>query len=106
MTTVAPKFTIEKWREFAKNTLVAFFNLRLPSGLIINDCTYHQKPDGARWIGLPAKEYKKQDGTKNWVPLVEVDKAAREKFQRYALEAVDEFRAKDTTADASRPARF
>jgi hypothetical protein len=42
------------WRPYASGTLVGFFDLLLPSGLKLNDCTLHER-DGKRWVGLPGK---------------------------------------------------
>ena len=35
------------WKAYQKNTLRGFLSLTLPSGLVIHNCTLHQK-DGAR----------------------------------------------------------
>jgi len=42
------------WRPHLSGSLRGFFTLELPSGLIINDLTLHEK-DGKRWVGLPGK---------------------------------------------------
>ena len=91
MSTVAKNFEISNWKPYVKNTLQGFFTLRLPSGVLLHGLTYHTQ-NGARWVGLPAKEYKKDDGTKSWVPVVEIpDQSTREAFQRNALAAIDDF---------------
>ena len=82
-------FAVPEWKPFEKNTLRGFLSLELPSGMIIHGCTVHEK-NGARWIGLPARQFQKPDGEKSWSPLIEfVSKDSREKFQAAALAAVD-----------------
>jgi DNA-binding cell septation regulator SpoVG len=85
------ELSITNWKVYEKNTLRAFFSLSLPSGLIIHNCALHQK-DGARWIGLPSRQYQKDDGSIAYSPLVQfVSKDARQRFQATALEAMDRF---------------
>lgn len=67
------------------------------SGLVINDCTLHEKDD-RRWIGLPGKP-QIEDGRQRtdpatgkglYTPVIEIpDRDARSKFQELALAAVD-----------------
>ena len=45
-------FRASDWRGLERNTLRGFFRLTLPSGIQINDCTFHEKGE-SRWIGLP-----------------------------------------------------
>jgi hypothetical protein len=80
-----------------KNSLRGFVTLILPSGLVIHDCTVHEK-DGQRWIGLPGKPQLDRDGRHrkdaNGKPLYTVvldfaDRNARAAFQRQALAAID-----------------
>lgn len=86
------------WRPTPRNTLRGFVKLTLePSGLVLNDCTLHQKGD-RQWIGLPGRPQIDRDGTLRrdpnsgkplYAPSVEIpDKEARERFQRAALAAV------------------
>src|SRR5262245_41191585 len=103
--------TASSWREFQKNTLRGFITLTLsPSGLIIRDCTFHEK-GGARWIGLPGKPVLEADGhhqtdvdgKRLYVPVVELpDTAARGRFQTAALAAVDALLESTTTKTTSR----
>jgi hypothetical protein len=92
--------TASDWREVVKNSLQGFCVLTLsPSGLILRDCSVHERPDGKRWVGLPAKpvldlegRHRKDPATGKalWLPIVEIKgKAERERFQRAALAAVD-----------------
>jgi hypothetical protein len=82
-------FRVKSWHPLQKNTLQGFVSLELPSGMIIHDCTMHEK-NGSRWIGLPARQFEK-DGERAWSPLVEFSsKEARNKFQDAALAAFDE----------------
>jgi hypothetical protein len=80
-----------------QNTLLGFFVLHLPSGLTLHGCTLHRKGDKT-WVGLPGKPQLTQDNRVRcdpatnkplYTPVVEIiDREARERFQRQALEAV------------------
>jgi hypothetical protein len=77
--------TIMNARKLSKGALIGFFDVELPSGMKLNGCTLLEK-DGKRWIGLPSKEWVKGDGTKSWVPIVEIpDRADRDKFAALVL---------------------
>jgi len=85
------EFLTTNWKRHEKSTLRAFLSLTLPSGLVLNNCSFHTK-DRARWIGVPAQKYEKDDGTIAYTPLVEFDsKEARQRFQAAALAAVDRY---------------
>jgi hypothetical protein len=72
-------------RKLNKNSLRGFFDVELPSGMKLNGCTLLEK-DGKRWIGLPSKEWTKADGSKSYVPVVEIpDRDARDKFNAAVL---------------------
>ena len=85
------------WRAHQSGTLQGFFNLRLPSGLVINDLTLHEKGN-RRWIGLPGKPQIEDGrhckdpatGKQAYTPVVEIpDRGIRDKFTEQALAAVD-----------------
>jgi hypothetical protein len=85
-------FMVSEFKHFHKNTLRGVFTLDLPSGMRFIGCTLHEK-EGARWIGLPAQSYVADDGTKKYKPLIEfTNKAARDRFQAAAKEAIDRYR--------------
>jgi hypothetical protein len=70
-----------EFKPFSKNTLRAFFDLGLASGMILAGCTLHEK-NGHHWVGLPAKPYLK-DGVQTWAPIIDFrDKTTRERFQQ------------------------
>jgi hypothetical protein len=86
------------FRRLERNTLKGFVTLALePSGLIIHDCTVHEK-GGKAWIGLPAKPQINRGGAARtdarsgkqlYTPVLEFkDRTARERFQQVALGAV------------------
>lgn len=91
------------WRPLVRNTLQGFFTLELPSGLILNECTYHKAPSGSEWIGLPGRPQLDRDGMQRkdpatgkalYTPSVEIKgKQQRERFQAAALAAVHELLA-------------
>jgi hypothetical protein len=83
-----------KFRAYEKNTLKGFVDFELTRvGLIIRDCTWHEK-NGREWIGFPAKTYEARDGGTAWQPLVEFAEGAseaRKQFQEQAVAAIYAF---------------
>jgi hypothetical protein len=83
-------------------SLQGFVVLHLPSRMALYDCTFHQRADGSRWIGLPSSSYTDQAGKKQWKRLVDFDdKVAKKKFQELALLAVDDLLASAPEGDAA-----
>jgi hypothetical protein len=82
---------ITEFRKFEKNTLKGFATVFLTgAGLQIKDCTVHQD-HGKRWISLPAKPYKDEEGNTKYSYIVSFpDKGIYSKFQEQALKALDE----------------
>jgi hypothetical protein len=73
-------------RKFEKNTLRAFFDLTLASGLVLCGCTLHFREHW--WVGFPARPYKDQAGNETWAKFVDfASKSARDRFQDIATEA-------------------
>jgi hypothetical protein len=79
--------TIANARKIGKGALIGFFDVTLPSGIKLNSCTLLEKKDGSgRFVGLPSREWVKADGTKTYVPIVEIpDREARDKFNAAVL---------------------
>jgi hypothetical protein len=87
---MALEFEVSNWKPFRKNTLRGFFTLTLPSGMILHNCSLHQKDNGQRWIGMPSQKFSKQDGSTGYTPLIEfVSREAADHFRDLALAAVD-----------------
>jgi hypothetical protein len=81
--------TISNARKLNKGALIGFFDVALPSGMKLNGCTLLEK-EGKRWIGLPSREWIKPDGSKSYVPIVEIpDREARDKFNAMVLPAAE-----------------
>jgi hypothetical protein len=87
------------WRPNLKGPRQGFLDLELqPSGLLLHGCVLMES-NGQRWISLPARPQTHKDGSpvldprsgkQAWTPIVEIkDRAARERFQAAALDAVD-----------------
>src|SRR5262249_58981578 len=69
--------TATAFKPYAKNTLIGFVDLMLPSiGLTISGCTVHEKGE-SRWIGLPGRPYTENGVTKYANILDFPDKDAR-----------------------------
>jgi hypothetical protein len=84
-------------RSLSSATLQGFFNLRMPSGLCLNDLTLHQQGD-KRWVGLPGKPQLDAEGRQRigdngkelYTPVVEIpDRRTRDRFSEQALAAID-----------------
>lgn len=84
------------FKALERNTLRGFFTLHLDSGLVIHDCSYHERDD-KQWVGLPSKPQLDREGRhrvddkgkKLYLPVLDFkDKATREKFQLGAVRAV------------------
>ena len=56
------------WTARESNTLRGFCTLRLPSGLVLHDCSVHQKGD-RRWIGLPGRPALDSEGRQRTDPV-------------------------------------
>jgi hypothetical protein len=83
------EIVVSEWKAHRKNTLLGFASLSLPSGLIIRNVCLHER-NGKRWLNMPARPYKREDGTDGWQPMVEfADGGARGRFQTAALAALD-----------------
>jgi hypothetical protein len=88
------------WRGHTSGSLRGFFNLRLVSGLVIRDCTLHEK-NGKRWVSFPARP-QLEDGRQRvdqvtgkpaYSTIIEIpDRARRDAFNAVALAAVDRMR--------------
>jgi hypothetical protein len=82
------------WRPHQSGSLQGFFNLRLASGIVLNDLTLQ---GDKRWIGLPGKPQLEDgrvrvgdNGKALYTPVVEIpDRQTRDRFTTQALAAVD-----------------
>ena len=80
-----------------RNTLAAFLDLQLRSGLILRDCGLHRHANGRIWISLPGKPVIGADGQvqldergkRRFVAIAEwPDRATSDRFSAAVLEAV------------------
>lgn len=79
---------IRNLKPLRKNTLAGFFDVELPSGLVLCGCTLHEKGD-SRWVGLPARPYTDSSGKQTWAKIVDfVDRDRAKRFQEGVLPAV------------------
>jgi len=78
------EFSITNPKPIRKGALLGFFDVEMPSGMIIRGTMLFEK-EGRRWVGLPSKEYTK-DGVKAYSPIIEFGSKDRaEKFQQLVL---------------------
>ena len=89
----ATGIVVVEFRPLVKGeSLKGFVTLQLPSGLVLHDCTYHERSDGARWVGMPARCYTNKDGATSWQRLMDfASKPSHKRFQRETLKAIDEY---------------
>jgi hypothetical protein len=52
---------IRDFKPIRKNTLLGFFTLVLDSGLVIKECSLHEK-ENKRWLSFPGKPQLDKDG--------------------------------------------
>ena len=90
---MANGMTVISWRELRKGeSLRGFVSLALPSGLHLIDCAFHQRADGTKWVSMPARNFKKDDGTTAWVSLIDFSsRAVRDAFTKQAVAAVEKY---------------
>jgi hypothetical protein len=91
------EITVTEFRELRKgSSLQGFVTFQLPCGMVLHDCTLHRRDDGARWIGLPARQYATADGETRWARIIDfADKQSAARFQQAAMAAVEKFFAAD-----------
>jgi hypothetical protein len=81
---------ITNWKPLAKGSLLGFFDVELPSGLIMRRCSLCHK-DGKRWVNPPQAQWTRNDGTITYSKLVEFrDRPTEVRFHEQALRAFDE----------------
>jgi hypothetical protein len=61
------KYVVTNAKSMRKGTLIGFFDLEMPSGLIVRGVMLFEKNE-RRWCNLPSKEFTKQDGGKGYSP--------------------------------------
>jgi hypothetical protein len=89
------------WKPRKNGSLRGFFDVRLPSDLVIHGCMLHEKGD-RRWIALPAQEYESQ-GERKFAPIVTfADRAADDRFRERTLNALDQHFAEATDGQKQR----
>jgi hypothetical protein len=83
--------SIADFKKYEKHTLHGFLSVRTTDGLVIKEVCLHEK-NGRRWLSMPARQFKRDDGSVGWTPMVEfADDAARARFQASALAALDAY---------------
>ena len=84
---------ILNFRKYERNTLRGFIQVELPSGMIVKDITWHQRDD-REWLGLPARQYEKEDGSMGYANQVDfVDKTTYWNFVDQVLTALKRYLA-------------
>jgi hypothetical protein len=74
-------FVISNAKPIRKNSLIGFFDLQMPSGLIVRGAMLFEK-SGKRWVSFPSEKFVKRDGTVVYTTIIEfVDRATSDRFQ-------------------------
>jgi hypothetical protein len=82
--------TATNFHRVNKNTLVASFDLQMPSGMVLVGCTLHER-EGRRWVGLPGKAYIDPTGKTCWAKVIGfASSSVSSAFQAAALVAATE----------------
>jgi DNA-binding cell septation regulator SpoVG len=87
--------TVLSWRPYEKGALRGFMTIKEKTlGLEVHDVRLLEK-NGEQWLGMPAKQYEKDDGTTGYKDYVRVEpRDKRQKFTEEVLKALDEFKTK------------
>ena len=90
-------FEIIKHREYIKNTLQGFINVKFldfPGGAIeIRDITVHLK-DNRRWLNMPSRQYE-EDGQKKWSYIIVIHPWGNwQTIQSQIIKRLDEMKSK------------
>jgi hypothetical protein len=79
-------FLAVDWHPVEHNTVKGFFSLVLPSQMVLRSCSLHVR-DGQRWVSPPGR----RSNNGSYEMLIDfASKDARDRWQRLALDAVDE----------------
>jgi len=74
-------------RRIEKNSLIAVFDLELPSGMVLRGCMLHRS-HGKHWVGLPGRPYKGSAGKESWAHIIDFrNRLRRDRFQSLAVDA-------------------
>lgn len=76
---------IVKFREYSKNTLQGFVDIRLTTGIILREFTYHIK-NSSEWVNPPARLYKDKDGSDKWARIIDFD--SKEIYHNFSTQVV------------------
>jgi UDP:flavonoid glycosyltransferase YjiC (YdhE family) len=79
---------ISNWKLLNKNSLVAAFDLALPSGICVYGAML-MRSGGSEWISFPGIPIGEKDGKKTYKPVVAIpDRDTRDKFNAQVISAL------------------
>ena len=77
------------WRKLEKGTLRGFFDVELPSGMVLKECSLHEKGD-SRWVNAPSRKFEGKGGETKYQRLVDFSsRRIAERFRSDVLHALD-----------------
>jgi DNA-binding cell septation regulator SpoVG len=87
---------ISDWKPYeGTGGLKGFFRVALDCGLVIK-CSLFERENGARWVGMPAKQWTKRNGSIAYEDQVDyIDQKTEERFHDEVFAQLDELRNAD-----------
>jgi len=80
------------FRKIDKGSLVASFNVQLPSGMIIYKCNYVKLQDGREFCALPQEKVSDNSGVTKYFPFVGfVSQELKETFSQQLMTALKDY---------------
>jgi hypothetical protein len=107
------KITVSDWKSYAgTGGLKGFFKITLEwlergqvYGLIIK-CSLFEQESGARWIGMPSKQWNKRNGTTAYEDQVDyIDPETEDFIHKEVLDRLDKIRNSEKPVAEDSPAR-
>ena len=82
--------TIENWKPTTGGKRVGTFDLTMPSGIVLKQCSL-VKGENGEFIGLPQTAWTNNEGQKKYTSVVEIpDKDIRQRFTDAVIRALRE----------------
>jgi DNA-binding cell septation regulator SpoVG len=94
---------VTKYHLVNKGNTVAYVDFQIPKwGLFLNDCRLMRAKSGHCFIAFPSKKVEK-DGETNYYPYYCFEKDMSSRFQKAALNAVEEYAKEKAKEQAQQP---
>jgi hypothetical protein len=84
---MSDKISISNWKRLAHGALKGVFDVELPNGMILCECSLFEK-DGKHWVSAPQKQFRVGEATKYKPAVRFVDRTNANKFNDSVLRAI------------------